>query len=133
LTDNGWQYDTNGLKPIWDTDTNITNVVNKVEYLTKGCKCKTGCRKQCGCKKAGRQCGPSCCSVNCVNVHTDTSNEGILEDSEEESSNTSDDDCYTENVSSFDVSDTFMEIDLHYKQLENEVDLIMTEIFGDEI
>ena len=37
---------------VWDSDTNIKEVMLRVAGLLKGCGCKTGCQTQhCGCKR----------------------------------------------------------------------------------
>ena len=53
----------------WDTPINVQQVQRTVDYLTRGCKCKTGCdTRRCKCKKEGLQCGPSSRCVNCRNT-----------------------------------------------------------------
>ena len=69
-TNYGWYTsDKDGqLKVCWDTEDNMQKVTDKVNYLTKGCRCKTGCHnKKCKCKKAELSCGPSCQCMNCTN------------------------------------------------------------------
>ena len=49
LTEYGWLKD-GGI--VWDSDTNIKEVMLRVAGLLKGCGCKTGCQTQrCGCKR----------------------------------------------------------------------------------
>ena len=44
-----------------------------IEFLTKGCSCKKGCKtKQCGCRKTGRHCGPGCDCHGCTNLFEGT-------------------------------------------------------------
>ncbi len=70
MSDYGWYRENGQLKIKWDTDENITKVEKHIAYLTKGCKCKTGCStRRCGCKKVNMQCGPSCQCVNCQNIN----------------------------------------------------------------
>ena len=55
-TDWGWQYMDRSLVPL-STDRPVapTSVLRIVS-----CGCKTGCRKTCGCRKAGLYCSPIC-------------------------------------------------------------------------
>ncbi len=40
-----------------------------IDYLMKGCSCKTGCQSQrCGCRKNNHNCGPGCQRHNCTNL-----------------------------------------------------------------
>ena len=50
---------------MWDTEENL-QVHRAVDYLTQGCKRKTGCGTQrCKCMKGSLKCGPSYQCVNC--------------------------------------------------------------------
>ena len=67
-TDWGWQYRDESLVPL-TTDRPVapTRVLRIVS-----CGCKTGCRKTCGCPKAGLYCLPMCSHCNghvCSNIH----------------------------------------------------------------
>ena len=42
LTDYGWHREDGQLRVTWDTVENIQQIQRNVEYLTQGCKCKTG-------------------------------------------------------------------------------------------
>ena len=61
-----------GLKDggiVWDSDTNIKEVMLRVAGLLKGCGCKTGCQTQrCGCKGKNKKCGVK--AVNALIVQT---------------------------------------------------------------
>ena len=61
---------------------NIEQVWNRVEFLTHGCSCKTGCMtRRCKCVKAVQQCGPGCSySHHSVgqNSNNDLSSEGTV-------------------------------------------------------
>ena len=67
-TDWGWQYRDGSLVTL-TTDRPVapTRVLQIVS-----CGCKTGCRKTCGCRKAGLYCSPMCSHCNgqtCSNIH----------------------------------------------------------------
>ncbi|CAC5392687.1 unnamed protein product [Mytilus coruscus] len=74
LSKSGWQITDNRLEIVWDTVLNFQKVEKTVEWYTKGCGCKTGCKtNRCKCKKAQNDncdgfCGPGCKCVNCFNV-----------------------------------------------------------------
>ncbi|CAC5360249.1 unnamed protein product [Mytilus coruscus] len=74
LSKSGWQITDNRLEIAWDTVLNFQKVEKTVEWYTKGCGCKTGCKtNRCKCKKAQNDncdsfCGPGCKCVNCFNV-----------------------------------------------------------------
>ena len=67
-TDWGWQYRDGMLVPrTTDWPVAPTRVLRIVS-----CGCKTGCRKTCGCRKAGLYCSPMCSHCNgqtCSNIH----------------------------------------------------------------
>ena len=43
----------------WMPEEERNCIGKKINYLMKGCGCKTGCiSKRCGCRKEGRLCGP---------------------------------------------------------------------------
>ena len=55
-------------KVFWGTTESKKKVEDKMEFLTKGCGCKTGCTtNRCGCKKRESHCGPSCKCTGCGN------------------------------------------------------------------
>ena len=86
---------------VWDSPENLQQVQRTVEYLTQGCKCKTGCiTRCCKCKKQTIHCGPSCHCINCNNTPSFVSQAGqelqeeivedVQEDYQTESEDTSD-------------------------------------------
>lgn len=117
LESNGWkQPDVNTLLIDWDSDENIAQVRSTVALIKKGCGCKTGCiSARCKCKKAGKYCGPGCKCIRCCNLpsNTYTSQDPhmvtIEEDEAGESGSDTEDD----------------------QDLEREVDMIMSDVFGD--
>ena len=66
----GWKRGSTGNYKIdWDCSDFQINVQETINFLTKGCTCKKGCKtKQCLCKKNGRNCGPGCHCQGCTNV-----------------------------------------------------------------
>ncbi len=66
----GWIKKSDGCFDFdWECDEVHQSVQKTINFLTKGCSCKTGCGNQrCGCVKNGRKCGPSCNCHNCQNV-----------------------------------------------------------------
>lgn len=66
----GWLHsDDGGYHIDWEAPEIIERVKNTIEFLTKGCTCKKGCRtNNCGCKKKYRYCGPGCECQGCTNV-----------------------------------------------------------------
>ena len=120
----GWSRQLDGkLEVLSDTLENQTKAKERIEFVLKGCKCKTGCTsKRCKCKKSERMCGPGCQCLNCLNTSTHQENKGLDEDHQmvvdsQEDSWESDD--YVEE------SDDDLEID-------DEVDEIMDFVFGVE-
>ena len=59
------------LDVLRDTDENMREITFKVKRLIKGCKCKKGCTRICGCRREGLECGPGCMCVNCTNKKDD--------------------------------------------------------------
>ena len=55
---------------VWDTDGNIAKANRRLEYVLKGCKCKTGCTTlRCKCRKNHSKCGPGCQCTGCANTY----------------------------------------------------------------
>ena len=61
----GWkQPDQQTLNIDWDSDSNISQIKERVAFIRKGCSCKTGCSTgRCKCKKNGSKCGPNAQAV----------------------------------------------------------------------
>ena len=69
LTEYGWRIEEGELYYDWDSEENMVAVRNRVDALTKGCHCKTGCKTaRCGCRKKGKMCAEGCECLNCSNV-----------------------------------------------------------------
>ena len=72
----------------WECPKLQQEISETIDFLTKGCACKQGCRSQrCGCRKKNQQCGPGCQCHGCTNVHTTVT----TEDSSDSDESTSDD------------------------------------------
>ena len=69
VTHCGWNV-TDGILSIdWDSAENQAAVNERVLLLTKGCKCKTGCKTgRCGCRKRGQSCSEGCECLHCSNL-----------------------------------------------------------------
>ena len=56
----------------WESPEVQLNIRHNIEFLTKECSCKKGCKTlQCGCRKRSRNCGPGCLCQGCTNVNTE--------------------------------------------------------------
>ena len=55
----------------WETPENIQRAKASLDFVLKGCKCKTGCStRRCSCRHKDSICGPGCQCLNCANTHT---------------------------------------------------------------
>ena len=69
MTSYGWMIQDGTLHIQWDTETNISTIKDRVQALTKGCKCTTGCNtNRCSCRRNGNKCSIGCECTNCVNI-----------------------------------------------------------------
>ena len=145
LSDYGWCRENDHLQVVWDAPDNVQRVQRTVDFLTQGCRCKTGCTThRCKCRRENiMQCGPSCHCVNCKNIptyvtqHADTEQELEEElqedmrqhndqtDSEvsENGSESSDEEDRLNGSESSDEEDRL-------NALNRDVDSIMEEVFG---
>ena len=66
----GWLYNNDsGYSIDWEDKEVQKKVQATLDFLNKGCVCKTGCHtKRCSCVKANRQCGASCECRGCTNI-----------------------------------------------------------------
>ena len=89
---NGWIKNKNDEYEIdWEDPTKKSKIKSNMDFLLSGCKCKTGCKtRKCGCKKAGKVCGPGCVCSGCGNFQTDQPMEDNMQEDSDES------DCTTE-------------------------------------
>ena len=78
MTSYGWCMNDGTLTVTveWDTEANIKAIKERVDVLTKGCKCATGCTtNRCSCKKKGKKCSAGCECTNCCSHIDSSSNE----------------------------------------------------------
>ena len=67
---NGWIQKCTTYTIDWESPEVEGDIRSNIDFFTKGCTCKKGCKTRgCGCKKRGQTCGPSCECHNCKNVH----------------------------------------------------------------
>ncbi|XP_078589268.1 uncharacterized protein LOC144869676 isoform X2 [Branchiostoma floridae x Branchiostoma japonicum] len=103
----GWEIDDHGnLMITWDSKENIEKVQKTVEFLTRGCKCKSGCSsKRCKCLKKGQVCGPGCRCLDCSNsiciVQNQVSLDNVETDSDSSSSSDDQDSVQLDSVDDF--------------------------------
>lgn len=68
----------------WEADDVKLKIKSTLDFLSKGCGCKTGCKtNRCSCKKMGRSCGAGCECRGCTNMQL-ASQPSLEEDEEEE-------------------------------------------------
>lgn len=71
----------------WEADEILQQIRMTLNFLDKGCMCKTGCKtKRCSCQKNGRPCGAGCECRRCTNMQISClqHQEDTFEDDEEE-------------------------------------------------
>ena len=119
---------------MWDSEENTKRVEQTVQYLTKGCKCKTGCvTKRCKCQKGQLLCGPSCQCTNCTNTCTTNSHTSPASDITDQQlmvihEQAREEDGVDEYLDEF--SDVYMDSDDDTVQFDDEVNKIMEQVFG---
>ena len=65
----GWLKGENGYVIDWEAEDVQQKIQATLDFLDKGCGCKTGCKtKRCSCKKKGKTCGAGCDCRGCTNV-----------------------------------------------------------------
>ena len=116
LVGNGWNLSNSNLTIDWDSEENMTNIRKTVALLRKGCGCKISCQSsRCTCKRAGND-FYECKCVGCCNLPsptpgqvTDSALSTPLESGSEEEKRGNE----------------------SYKELEEDIDAMMLEVFGD--
>ena len=59
------------ISPLSVKMSTIVKVRERIDFVLKGCKCKTGCTSnRCKSKKKLHMCGPGCQCLNCCNMQT---------------------------------------------------------------
>ena len=84
----GWLYNSeSGYSIDWEDEAVQKKVQNTLDFLNKGCVCKTGCKtKRCNCVKSNRQCGAGCECRGCTNLQLSNAPD-IQEEEEREEEN----------------------------------------------
>ena len=53
----------------WEAAEVMEKIKGTIQFLTKGCSCKKGCRtNNCGCRRRSSHCGPGCACQGCTNL-----------------------------------------------------------------
>ena len=74
----GWSRQPDGKL---EESENQTKAKERIQFVLKECKCKTGCTsKRCKCKKSECMCGPGCQCLNCLNTSTHEENKDLDEE-----------------------------------------------------
>ena len=112
LVGNGWNLSDSNLTIDWDSEENMTSVRQTFALIRKGCGCKTGCQSsRCKCKRAGNYCY-GCKCVCCCNLPTPTPGRATL-------------------LIIVNTSGVWFGRRESYRQLEDDIDTTMLEVFGD--
>ena len=83
----GWIKDQGKYSIDWEAEETLQQIQATLDFLDKGCTCKTGCKtKRCGCRKNKRSCGAGCECRDCANMllTTDALNKEENEEKDEE-------------------------------------------------
>ena len=82
----GWLRQESGQYSIdWEAKEVQQQIQSNLDFLTKGCTCKTGCAtKRCSCKKNGRSCGAGCECRGCKNLTLEKENDEYIEQEEDD-------------------------------------------------
>ena len=82
----GWLKQSDGSYAIdWEDKHVQGEIQSTIDYLIRGCACKTGCRtKRCKCNKKGNYCGPGCECQGCSNMSLTGHEQPELPSSDEE-------------------------------------------------
>ena len=87
----GWLKDDSGYNIDWEAPETRQKIQATLDFLAKGCTCKTGCRtKRRSCQKNGRYCGAGCECKGCTNMKLSVPQQSELSDSEVDDPDTSD-------------------------------------------
>ena len=69
MSEYSWERLDDKLNIVWEILENITRVQEWIEYILKGCRCKTGCqtrRRKYQQHETPMKCGPGCHCTNCT-------------------------------------------------------------------
>ena len=90
----GWLKESNKYSIDWEDPEVQQEIQSTLNFLTKGCACKTGCQtKRCSCQKNGRSCGAGCECRGCKNLRLEQNeNQDEIEVEEDEEEDVEEDD-----------------------------------------
>lgn len=120
----GWLKNATGYSIDWEAPETTQRIQATLDFLNKGCTCKTGCKtKRCSCQKKGRECGAGCECKGCKNItlsQPSTHQDDEAEDDEAEDENEMDDSAESdydnesseEEVQTEVITDTFLYDDM---------------------
>ena len=90
--ESGWLLQCDKYAIDWESTKVQQTVRQHIEFLTKGCNCKKGCRTlKCGCRKRSRNCGPGCLCQGCSNINRAQQSDSLPHNSSSSSSSGSSD------------------------------------------
>lgn len=91
----GWCLDESGAYTYdWECPEVVSKVKDTINFLTKGCSCKKGCKtNQCGCRKKKNVCGPGCQCRGCTNVGAATETQPAETENATETESDSEESC----------------------------------------
>ena len=94
----GWLLQNNSIYTIdWEAHEVQQRIKRNIDFLTKECSCKKGCKTlTCGCKKRSLTCGPGCLCQGCVNVNVQQMGH-LPEDDDDDDENSSSSSSDSEN------------------------------------
>ena len=88
--ESGWLLQCDKYAIDWESTEVQQTVRQRIEFLTKGCNCKKGCRTlKCGCRKRSRNCGPGCLCQGCSNINNTQQSDSLPHNSSNSSSSSS--------------------------------------------
>jgi len=74
VEDYGWTLSNGILSVVWDSEDNFQRCEKLVRFWTRGCQCRKGCVRNCGCRRIKKSCGPGClCIGSCKNAPSNPS------------------------------------------------------------
>ena len=95
----------------WEAPDTRQRIQTTLDFLNKGCTCKTGCKtKRCSCVKKERKCGAGCECKGCVNVQFFHPSQKSLISVEDDSDNADSDNGSTEESEQSDEEELQTEI-----------------------
>jgi len=88
----GWKLIDGNCIIEWESPNAHQKIRDNIEFLPKGCSCKSGCyTMKCGCRRKQWKSGPGCLCQSCMN--NDVNNECDRDSSEDEESDFEETNC----------------------------------------